>query len=228
MSQRATAVRLAGAAAAALGLLTMVSAFDGGSGDLIDRVLFWLFAVGSIGGAVLMITGRDPVHGALWFAVATLSVCGLFLELSAPFLAAATIIVYAGAIIVTFMFVIMLAQQGGATSYDQRARLPLAGSLVSFFVLGALAFALLDGQKHPALAGETGPAMIAAETADGAEAVPSAGPATVSAEESAQMRTLGRALFGHYLLAVELGGTLLLVATVGAIALAPRRQRGNL
>jgi NADH-quinone oxidoreductase subunit J len=230
MTQRSTGVRLAAAAAAALGLLTMVSAFDSPAGELTDRILFWMFAAGAIGGALLMVTGRDPVHGALWFAVATLSVCGLFLQLSAPFLAAATIIVYAGAIIVTFMFVIMLAQQGGATSYDQNSRLPLAGSLTSFFVLGALAFALLDWQQHPtpARVADAGPAMVAAETTAEEQRMPSAGPAIVSAEESAQLRTLGRTLFGHYLLAVELGGTLLLVATIGAIALAPRRQRGNL
>jgi NADH-quinone oxidoreductase subunit J len=230
MSQRAMGVRLAAATAAALGLLAMVSAFDSPAGELTDRILFWMFAAGAIGGALLMVTGRDPVHGALWFAVATLSVCGLFVGLSAPFLAAATIIVYAGAIIVTFMFVIMLAQQGGATAYDQHPRLPLAGSLTSFFVLGALAFALLDGQQNPSspATAAAGPAMVAAETSESDEPSLSAGPAIVTAEESAQLRTLGRTLFGHYLLAVELGGTLLPVATIGAIALAPRRQRGNL
>ena len=74
-----------------------------------------------------MITSRNPVYAALWFALATLSTCGLFLLQSAPFLAAATIIVYAGAIIVTFLFVIMLAQQAGATVYDQRSRQPFCG-----------------------------------------------------------------------------------------------------
>jgi NADH-quinone oxidoreductase subunit J len=230
MSQRVAAVRYAAVAASALGLLTMLSAFNGPDGELTHRILFWLFAAGAIGGALLMITGRDPVHGALWFAVATLSVCGLFLELSAPFLAAATIIVYAGAIIVTFMFVIMLAQQGGASAYDQNPRLPLAGSLTSFFVLGALAFTLLDWQENAAPDdAAAGPQMIAAAAYDAAgEPVVPAGPVRVTAEQSATLQALGRTLFGHYLLAVELGGTLLLVATIGAIALAPRRQRGNL
>jgi NADH-quinone oxidoreductase subunit J len=229
MSQRVAAVRYLGALAAALGLFAVISALDGPGGDATGKTLFWMFTAGAVGGGVLMITGRDPVHGALWFAVATLCVCGLFLLLSAPFLAAATIIVYAGAIIVTFMFVIMLAQQGGATAYDQRPRLPLMGSLISFFVLGALMFALLDWQGRAAAAPQPaveGPALVAAAGDDAAEAPPV--PATVTAEESAELRTLGRTLFGHYLFAVELGGTLLLVATIGAIALAPRRQRGNL
>ncbi|HYO25523.1 MAG TPA: NADH-quinone oxidoreductase subunit J [Lacipirellulaceae bacterium] len=236
MAQRAAGLRLLGAAAAAVGLLTVVSALDGPGGELTDKVLFWLFSGGALGAAVLMIVGRDPVHGALWFAVTTLCVCGLFLGLSAPFLAAATIIVYAGAIIVTFMFVIMLAQQGGATAYDQHPRLPLAGSLVSLLVLGALALTLLDWQQRPgaaAAAGEpAGPALVAAESApaDGADARADrpAAPERVSPERARELRSLGRTLFGQYLFAVELGGTLLLIATIGAIALAPRRQRGNL
>jgi NADH-quinone oxidoreductase subunit J len=224
-SQRTAALRLVAAAGSALGMLAVVAALDGPGGDLADQALFWLFAGGAILGGVLMITGRDPVHGALWFAVATLCVCGLFLELSAPFLAAATVIVYAGAIIVTFMFVIMLAQQGGASTYDQRPRLPLAGSLTSFFVLGALMFALLDWQERPtADAADDGPALIAA-TGD-ADAVRA--DARVTPQQAASLQTLGRTLFGHYVFAVELGGTLLLIATIGAIALAPRRQRGNL
>jgi NADH-quinone oxidoreductase subunit J len=225
MSQRQTAVRLAGAFATAIGLFAVIAALGGPSGDATEKALFWLFAAGAVGGGVLMISGRDPVHAALWFAVATLCVCGMFLELSAPFLAAATVIVYAGAIIVTFMFVIMLAQQGGATAYDQRPRLPLAGSLVSFFMLGALVIALLNWQmKSAPAATPEGPALIAASESSGQPRVSQ----PVTAEQSQQLKTLGLTLFGHYLLAVELGGTLLLIATIGAIALAPRRQRGNL
>lgn len=221
-SQRSAALRLVAAAGSAVGLLAVVAAFDGPGGTATSQVLFWLFATGAVVGGVLMITGRDPVHSALWFAVATLCVCGLFLELSAPFLAAATLIVYAGAIIVTFMFVIMLAQQGGATAYDQRPRLPLAGSLTSFFVLGALMFALLQWQERPPTDAAEGPALAAATGND------STGEQRVTSEHAARLQTLGRTLFGPYLFAVELGGTLLLIATIGAIALAPRRPRGNL
>ncbi len=228
MAQRAAAVRNLAALVAALGLLGVVRSLDGPGGEATGRVLFWLFAAGAIGGGVLMISGRDPVHGALWFAVATLCVCGLFLLLAAPFLAAATIIVYAGAIIVTFMFVIMLAQQGGATAYDQHSRLPLAGSLVSFAVLGALLFTLLDWQQKSAGAGDAGPELVAARSENAGEAAAEPNPSKVTPEDMAKLSTLGRTLFVDYLFAVELGGTLLLVATIGAIALAPRRQRGNL
>ena len=81
---------------------------------------------------------QPGVFGAVVRAGRRSSVCGLFLLQSAPFLAAATVIVYAGAIVVTFVFVIMLAQQSGATVYDQRSRQPLLATVVAFLLLGAL------------------------------------------------------------------------------------------
>src|SRR3954470_14243956 len=108
------------------------------SGPSAQRLLFAAFATAAILAAMLMITNRNPVYSALWFALATLAVCGLFLMQSAPFLAAATVIVYAGAIVVTFVFVIMLAQQSGATVYDQHSRQPLLATLFGVLLLGAL------------------------------------------------------------------------------------------
>ena len=217
MPQRAAWLANLAGFAAAVGLLAIVRSSGAPAGEFSDRMLFWVFATGAVACGLLMITSRDPVHGALWFAVATLSVCGLFLQLRAPFLAAATVIVYAGAIIVTFMFVIMLAQQGGATVYDQRARLPLPAICVSFFVLGALVVNL--DRWHE------GRVAAAAEVATASDVQAGALQATAS---YGGLHALGRTLFGDYLFAVELAGTLLLVATVGAIALAPRRTQGTL
>ena len=78
---------------------------------------------------LLTVTSRNPVYSALWFASVVLSTSGLFLLADAPFLAAGTIIVYAGAIIVTFLFVIMLAQMEGKADYDRAARSPGLGDL---------------------------------------------------------------------------------------------------
>lgn len=209
--------------AAAVGLLAVVRAFGAPAGEYTDRALFWIFGSGAVACGLLMITCRDPVHGALWFAVATLSVCGLFLQLQAPFLAAATVIVYAGAIIVTFMFVIMLAQQSGVNVYDRRARLPLPAICVSFFILGAMTMALdrwHEGRHPHALASSatTTATTDAAINLTALQKEPSYG----------GLHALGRTLFGEYLFAVELAGTLLLIATIGAIALAPRRTQGTL
>lgn len=103
-----------------------------------ERLLFGAFSLLAIGGGVLMLGQTNPVHAALAFALVVLSTCGLFLLLAAPFLMAATIIIYAGAIVVTFLFVIMLAQQAGLASADARSREPFLASVAGFVLLGAL------------------------------------------------------------------------------------------
>jgi NADH-quinone oxidoreductase subunit J len=93
-----------------------------------EAVLFYIFAGLAILAGGLMITQSNPVYAALSFALVVLSTCGLFLLQAAPFLMAATIIIYAGAIVVTFLFVIMLAQQTGYDSADLRSREPFLGT----------------------------------------------------------------------------------------------------
>jgi NADH-quinone oxidoreductase subunit J len=202
---------------------------------VIEELLFWIFGGGGLFCAILMVTSHNPVYSALWFALVTLCTCGLFLMQGAPFLAAATIIVYAGAIIVVFMFVIMLAQQGGATAYDQRSRRPLLGTVAAVLLMAALLTTL--ARARPALATsqpqtaetETAPLAIpSSETA--AAAAPIVNPLShpQPGEPEVSMKGLGRSLFGDYLFAVELAGTLLLIASIGAIAIAPRREQGTL
>jgi NADH-quinone oxidoreductase subunit J len=201
------------------------------AGPPLETVLFFAFSAAAIVSAILMITNRNPVYSALWFALATLSTCGLFLLQFAPFLAAATVIIYAGAIVVTFVFVIMLAQQSGAAVYDQRSRQPFVATIASFVVLGALlgtleASLVVQGSPDPTQESD-GPRLMAPKTARRlAAANPLSHPE--ASESLASMHALGRSLFGDYLFAVELAGTLLLVATIGAIAIAPRRSRGTL
>jgi NADH-quinone oxidoreductase subunit J len=223
-----------------LGLLRLHVPSEG----LIETALFSLCAAGAVFCAVLMITNCNPVYSALWFALVTLNVCGLFLLQFAPFLAAATVIVYAGAIVVTFVFVIMLAQQSGATVYDQRSRQPVVATLGTFAVLTLILGTLEQSAAEPTanrmeeVATENqGDVTSAAELSITTDAAPrtttKASPANPLSRASSgasqwTLRALGRSLFGDYLFAVELAGTLLLVATIGAIAIAPRRSRGTL
>lgn len=189
-------------------------------GPIGETILFSTLATAAITCAILMITNRNPVYSALWFALVTLSVCGLFWLQFAPFLAAATVVVYAGAIVVTFVFVIMLAQQSGSTVYDQRSRQPFLATLSAFVLLGALLSTLraaTPGDFHVASAEQTTVANPFSRP-----------PKNESLETYPAMRGLGRSLFCDYLFAVELAGTLLLVATIGAIAIVPRRSRGTL
>ncbi len=102
-----------------------------------EAILFYCFAGLAILAGGLMITQSNPVYAALSFALVVLSTCGLFLLQAAPFLMAATIIIYAGAIVVTFLFVIMLAQQEGYSSADLRSREPFLGTLAGFVLMGA-------------------------------------------------------------------------------------------
>jgi NADH-quinone oxidoreductase subunit J len=206
-------------------------------GPLLETVLFFLFAAAAVVCAILMITNRNPVYSALWFALVTLSTCGLFLLQFAPFLAAATVIVYAGAIVVTFVFVIMLAQQSGAAVYDQRSREPLMATIAAFILLGALLGTLETASTAAAVRGSPDPAQdtLGAGSGDPLTTRPTTDTAAANTlsrpaedESLASMLALGRSLFGDYLFAVELAGTLLLVATIGAIAIVPRRRRGTL
>jgi NADH-quinone oxidoreductase subunit J len=220
MPQRRERPRFVGLGLAAAGMVTLAIVLEASPQELSERVLFWVFGGGAVLCGILMITSRNPVYGALWFALVTLCTCGLFLLQSAPFLAAATIIVYAGAIIVTFLFVIMLAQQAGAAMYDRRAYHPLLASVVSFVLLGALLFTLMSWGTGSA------PATAAARRAEGTGPNPLSRPDPD--ETVGTLHGLGRSLFGDYLFAVELGGTVLLVASIGAIAIAPRRSQGTL
>jgi NADH:ubiquinone oxidoreductase subunit 6 (subunit J) len=278
---------------------------------VVETILFYAFSAIAIVAGGFLVTLRNPVKAALSFALVVLSTCGLFLLQAAPFLMAATIIIYAGAILVTFLFVIMLAQQAGLSGADARSREPVLSCVAGFLLLGALLFVLrttytnqeLDellrttelaiqqpsaegiqnvlGKKnefferfHRAVEREAVPAMdakpfraalddlqtewkVQGSDADklkltlillheaavrvrnwqGSVAPPpglalshysqarAPNPDNVGAAPLPQENVgyLGRSLFTDYLLAVELGGTLLLVAAIGAIAITARR-----
>ncbi len=220
--------RILGGIIAIAALLVLQTTLLPPAGELVRDVMFYVFAGAAILCAGLMITDKNPVYAALWFALTTLAVCGLFLLNSAPFLAAATIIVYAGAIVVTFLFVIMLAQQGGSATYDRQAFQPGTASLLSFVLLGALLFSL---QQWGGINGKTDVAVRHGQFLIVPEGVPAnilSQPPQSNPREIGSLRVLGRSLFTDYLFAVELAGTVLLVATIGAIAIAPRRPQGHL
>ncbi|HEV7283024.1 MAG TPA: NADH-quinone oxidoreductase subunit J [Pirellulaceae bacterium] len=218
---RMGAARIALAAVAglaSLGILSVTSLVP--MEDPSQAGLFYLFAGVAVVSGALTVTNHDPVYAALWFAIATLGVCGLFLLNFAPFLAAATVIVYAGAIIVTFLFILMLAQQNGAAFYDRYASRPLATSIAAGLVLATLLLSLHAWRGADDSVASVRflppPEALAEQTLSGGE------------EQLSSMRSLGRSLFGDYLFAVELAGTALLIAAIGAIAIAPRRQGGAL
>ena len=168
----------------------------------IEAGLLAIFAALAIVTGCAMQVETNPVYVALWFASVVLSVCGIFLMQGAAFVSAATIIVYAGAIIVTFLFLIMLARQTGSAIYDRRFHHPVLGVLLGSFLLGVLIYVLR--QPMP-------------------EAVTTTETFTLSAPmegDAGGMTVLGRSLFVDHLWSVVLAGSLLLIATYGAIVVA--------
>ncbi len=116
------------------------------------EVFYAIFSLIAVACAVQMITTSRPVYSALYFVLVVLSSAGLFLLLEAEFMAFALIIVYAGAILITYMFVLMLAQQAPSSDepevqpeYDLNPREPAAGAIVGFILLALLTRMVLDG-----------------------------------------------------------------------------------
>ena len=138
----------AGAVAAGLGLLGFISSWSP-PGPFLATIFLYVFGTMAVVGALLTVTSRNPVYSALWFASVVLSTSGLFLLADAPFLAAGTIIVYAGAIIVTFLFVIMLAQMEGKADYDRAARSPGWATATSFVILWCLMYSVAVVRHGP-------------------------------------------------------------------------------
>jgi len=195
--------RKLGSAVAVMGIL-LVGLWLPPLGPLLPQVLFWLMASVTLIGSGVSITARSPVYTAIWFAVSLLGVAGLLLLQGAYFLGASTIIVYAGAIIVTFLFVLMLAQPEGHTAYDRiswASFVPVAATTAAALLMGMLLNALPE--------------------------FPTAG-APLQVLHESHVAHFGAELFARHLIAVEVAGALLLVALVGAIAIviqgSPRRQ----
>jgi NADH-quinone oxidoreductase subunit J len=220
-----------GALCAVAGLLAALDLPSLGSAG--PDILFWFLAAVTLGAAIATISAQHPVYAAIWFALSLLGTSGLMLLQGAQFLGVATVVVYAGAIVVTFLFVLMLAQPSGEASYDRTSwgGLPKALAIVAAGAwIGLLTLLLGDlrqAASQPATAAEV-------STQAGPTAATAASPPTRAAALAApggiltesHMAVLGQRLFSKHLLSVELAGTLLLVALVGAVAAAlPGRPR---
>lgn len=181
-------------------------------GNWVDQGIFWLLAAVTLGAAISTVASQSPVYSAIWFALSLLGTAGLFLFQGAQFLGVATVVVYAGAIVVTFLFVIMLAQPEGHSSHDRLTwgGLPKILGVVSAAALVGILTFLMGNLKTEAVTSQavaTAPATDARLAPDG-----------VLAQQ--HVANLGGRLFSQHLISVEVAGTLLLVALVGAIAIA--------
>ncbi len=170
----------------------------------LDLILFLVLAFVAIAAALGMLLSRNAVYSALFLVLNFVTVAVFYLLLGAPFIAMAQITVYAGAIMVLFLFVIMLL--GAERLPDAKVlpwQKPLAYGLA--FVLAAEATYLFVVRARPA--GDILPPEAAVNTLD-------------------NLRALGIALFSDYLLPFEVTSILLLVAMVGAILLT-KKEKGE-
>lgn len=188
-------------------------------GEWLDQSVFWVLAAVTLGAAVCTIASKSAVYSAIWFAMSLLGTAGLYFFQGAEFLGVATIVVYAGAIVVTFLFVIMLAQPEGHTSYDRISWgwFPKTFSVLAAASLVGILTMLLGNLKNvPRPVAQSVPSPSASEPHREADASPS--PKAPVVEH--HMASVGRALFSQHLISVEIAGTLLLAALVGSVAIA--------
>ena len=208
-----------------LGLLALAAFVATGQrlGSIGEEAVFLIVSlVAVVAGAATIVT-RSPVYLAIWFALALAGVAGVLLVLGAQFLGVATIVVYAGAILVMFLFVLMLAQPSGMAPYDRVSSEPLLSAVAGAVLLGLLTLSIGRLTAEPAACCNT-PSRAAA-MADAAPVAPAAADvAKADRMESDQVARLGAELFGRHLLAVEVAGVLLLASLVGAIAVVSRGE----
>ncbi|MEQ9206230.1 MAG: NADH-quinone oxidoreductase subunit J [Phycisphaerales bacterium] len=139
--------------ASAIGLAVLILGLGATkSGQPLPNYFFYPFAILALGASARMITHPRPVYSALYFILTIIASCGMYLLLSAEFMAFALVIIYAGAILITYLFVIMLATQApssAAESFidetDAVAREPVLASVIGFVLLAILTTAMFRG-----------------------------------------------------------------------------------
>jgi NADH-quinone oxidoreductase subunit J len=183
---------------------SVLAAAQAGSGGSAEAVVFWILAPVALIAALAMVTSRNAVHGALFLVVDFFCLAVMYLLLDAQFLFAVQIIVYTGAIMVLFLFVLMLIGVDRSDSLVEtlRAQRPAA-------LLLGLAFAGLLGAG-------VGPAIWD---------MPSRGIEAANGD-GGNVLGIARLLFTDYVFAFEVTSALLIVAAVGAMVLAHKERTG--
>jgi NADH-quinone oxidoreductase subunit J len=171
-----------------------------------ETLTFYVLAALAVGASALVVGQRNPMYSVLLLIASFGALAGLYIQLDAPFVAVAQIIIYAGAIMVLFLFVVMLlnAPQEDAAEWDRthplrKPRIAAFGALLAFLLVAQLAWAVLriaDLDVPVATRGDAGTISSVAE--------------------------LGRVLFQRHGFAFEATSILILVAMIGAVVLARR------
>lgn len=166
----------------------------------LEFVLFHIMSAISLISALFVIVAKNPVRAVLYLVLTFVSTAVIWLLLEAEFLAISLILVYVGAVMVLFIFVVMMLDIEMATIQSSFARyLPVAACVASLVVLGL---------------------VVATEPLDASYA-----PITPRPDDYSNVKELGQAIYTHYLLQFEVAGMMLLVAIISAICLSFRGQQ---
>jgi NADH-quinone oxidoreductase subunit J len=171
-----------------------------------ETIAFYVLSALAIGASALVIGQRNPMYSVVFLIASFAGLSGLYIQLDAPFVAVAQIIIYAGAIMVLFLFVVMLlnAPKEDATEWDQAhpLRHPIVtrvGSLLALLLVVEIAWSLMRNSDLDAAVGSRSDASVVGSVAE-----------------------LGRVLFQRHGFAFEATSVLILVAMVGAVVMARR------
>jgi NADH-quinone oxidoreductase subunit J len=173
--------------------------------SLVGQTAFYYLAAVSVASAVLAITRRNPVHSMLWVLALFFHVAGIFLLVGAEFLAAVQVVVYAGAILVFYLFFLMLLDMPREIAGLRfGSHWPLAAA-------AGLAFAALSWYASESVIGQGGIARSLPPTRTAVGAPPG------------NLSSIGTALFTQFALPFEIVSLILLAAIVGAVVIAKRK-----
>jgi NADH-quinone oxidoreductase subunit J len=167
---------------------------------MLELATFIVLSVVMLVSAVFVITRRNAVHSAIWLIVTLFSVGGIFLLQHAEFLFAVQIILYVGAIMVLFLFVVMLVDIDVALKQARFARQWPVALLTAVLVLGLIGFALHNGGHGLQLPDRP-----------------------LGSAPALNTQAVGTALYQDYMLPVEIASILMLVAMIGAVIMAKRK-----
>jgi NADH-quinone oxidoreductase subunit J len=166
----------------------------------IEFILFIIFSAVAAVSAILMITRSNPVISALFLILNMASLAGLYLLLNAQFIAVAQVIVYAGAIMVLFLFVIMLLKPEKEKLLSMHPRIKIFAVVIAVLVFIQLVYMIF--LSHPSS---------------------SVDPVVAESVRAGTIEQIGRELYTNYVLPFEAAGFLLLAATIGALVLAKKK-----
>ncbi len=172
-----------------------------------DTVLFYVFAAVAVAASLLVVGQRSPIYSVLLLIASFAALAGLYVLLDAPFLAVIQIIIYAGAIMVLFLFVVMLLNAPHEMAAGDERRWAVhgprrAGTVIGLALLVELVWSLWR--------------------AAGSQQVQSALAGTRNVETIRSVQQIGRVLYTEYAFAFEVTSILILVAMIGAVVLAKR------